>query len=293
MGVFDGVHRGHLEVIRRLRDRAAGQPAVIVTFDEHPRAVLTGEGPPLLTGLEHRVRLLGRAGVDGVVLLPFREVSTWAAERFVHEVLVETLGASWVLVGENHRFGRGREGDLALLERMGAEHGFRAEEVTLETGEGEVISSTAVRSALLEGDLERCAQLLGRPVGYLAPVVQGDQRGRSLGFPTANLALDPRVATPPRGVYAARARVIEAGEEGPLLPAVVNVGRRPTFKDHDPDLAEVHLLEGGRDLYGLSLEVHFLARLRGEQRFNGPEELKAQIERDIQAAQRVLSSAPA
>ena len=291
--MFDGVHRGHLEVIRLLRERAGGRPAVIVTFDEHPRAVLTGQGPSLLTGLEHRVRLLGRAGVDGVVVLPFREVSTWPAERFVHEVLVETLGASWVLVGENHRFGQGREGDLALLEHLGAEHGFRAEEVTLETGDGEVISSTAVRAALAAGDLERCAELLGRPLSYLAPVTRGDQRGRELGFPTANLALDPRVTPPPRGVYAARARVIEGEREGPLLPAVANVGRRPTFKADDPDLAEVHLLEGGRDLYGQILEVQFLERLRGEQRFNGPAELRAQIERDIVEAKRRLSSAPA
>lgn len=290
VGVFDGVHRGHQEVIRRLEAHAGARPSVIVTFDEHPRQVLTGEGPPLLTSLEHRVLLLGRSGVDGVVVLPFREVMTWSADRFIDELLVEILGVSWVLVGEDHRFGRGREGDLALLQARGAELGFQAEGIALERTPAGSISSTAIREAVAQGDVRRASELLGRPLSVLGRVIHGDQRGRTLGFPTANLALPPRVAAPARGVYVAEARRVESAtghEEGPF-PAVVNVGRRPTFKAEDPDLIEAHLLEGGRDLYGCELELSFLERLRDEQRFDGPDQLKAQIQRDIDAAREIL-----
>lgn len=291
--MFDGVHRGHREVVERLRARAGDGPAVVVTFDEHPRAVLAGQGPPLLTGLDHRVLLLGRAGVDGVVVLPFREVASWSAREFVERVLVEALGAAWVLVGADHRFGRGREGDLALLQALGAELGFQAEEVELELEDG-VISSTAIREALAAGDLARAEALLGRPVACLGRVVPGDQRGRTLGFPTANLALPAGVILPARGVYVAQARVTDprTGAAEPTLPAVLNVGRRPTFGDDDPDLCEVHLLEGGRDLYGEHLEVELLQRLRGEQRFSGPQALREQIARDVAAARELLAARP-
>ncbi|MBL4844650.1 MAG: bifunctional riboflavin kinase/FAD synthetase [Planctomycetes bacterium] len=292
VGVFDGVHRGHQEVIRRLRERAGDRASVVVTFDEHPRQVLTGSGPPLLTSLEHRVLLLGRSGIDGVVVLPFREVMTWGADRFVDEFLVGTLGVSWVMVGEDHRFGKDREGDLALLEKRGEAGGFQAEGIALERVAGGSISSTVIREAVAKGDVATASDLLGRPLSVLGRVIQGEQRGRTIGFPTANLGLAPGVAAPARGVYVAEARVVESAtgiEEAPL-PAVVNVGRRPTFGDDDPDLIEAHLLRGGRDLYGLELELSFLARIRDEQKFSGVEALKAQIGRDVAAAREILGA---
>lgn len=286
VGVFDGVHRGHQEVIRRLRERAGERPSVVVTFDEHPRQVLTGSGPPLLTSLAHRVLLLGRSGIDGVVVLPFREVMTWNADRFIDEFLVETLGVSWVLVGEDHRFGKNRKGDLALLQERGQVGDFQAEEIALEQALGGSISSTAIRAAVAAGEVEQAAELLGRPLSFLGEVVHGDHRGRTIGFPTANLALAEGVSAPACGVYVAEARIVESqtGAEEPPLPAVVNVGRRPTFKANDPDLIEAHLLDGGRDLYGQELELSFLRRLRDEKIFAGVDDLVAQIQRDVGAA---------
>jgi len=230
------------------------------------------------------------------VVLPFtREVAGWEPEEFVRRVLAEGLGAAAVLMGEDHRFGRGRRGDLALLRRLGAEHGFETEALPLTAAGEEVVSSTAVRRAVAEADLAAAAHLLGRPASVMGPVVPGDRRGRTLGFPTANLDLDDAVR-PPAGVYAARARVVTLPDaqgrdgEGPLLPAVVNVGRRPTFHRDAPALVEVHLLEGGRDLYGEQLEVLFLSRLRAERRFEGPDQLQAQIRADAAAARAALAA---
>lgn len=291
VGVFDGVHRGHQEVIRQLRARAGDRPSVVVTFDEHPRQVLTGSGPPLLTSLAHRVLLLGRSGIDGVVVLPFREVMTWDAARFVDELLVKILGVSWVLVGEDHRFGKDRKGDLALLQERGRACDFQAEAIALEQAGGGSISSTAIRAAVAAGEVKTAAELLGRPLSFLGEVIHGDHRGRTIGFPTANLGLAPGVAAPARGVYVAEARVVNSatGAEEQPLPAVVNVGRRPTFKANDPDLIEAHLLEGGRDLYGQELELSFLERLRDEQTFPGVDALVAQIQRDIGFAREILA----
>ncbi|MEZ6183675.1 MAG: riboflavin biosynthesis protein RibF [Planctomycetota bacterium] len=287
VGVFDGVHRGHQRMLEELRRWAAEDPpgdAVVVTFATHPRAVLGGgAGPPLLTSVEHRVQLLGEHGADGVVVLDFdRDMASWTPREFVERVFVR-LGATRVLVGENHRFGKDRAGDLGTLQALGAELGFRAREVAL-VGDDEVVSSTAIRERLAQGDLPGARALLGREVKVLGTVVAGEQRGRTLGFPTANLDL-AGAARPGSGVYAARARVPGA----PWLPAVVNVGRRPTFHpEANVDLVEVHLLAGGRDLYGRRLEVWFVEKLRDEARFAGPEALKAQIQTDIERARELL-----
>lgn len=292
MGVFDGVHRGHASVLSTVREaaEATGVDALALTFDPHPRQVLTGTGPELLMSLDHRLVLLGRSGLAGVVVLPFnQEVASWTPEAFVERVLVQGLGASLVFVGKNHRFGADRRGDFALLQRLGSLHGFQARELELKR-EDQVISSTAIRAALAAGDLERASTLLGRPVSVLGEVVEGDRRGRTLGFPTANLNLH-HAARPPGGVYVAQARTLDPdGTEGPLLPAVVNIGRRPTFNpEGEHDLVEVHLLEGGRDLYGVRLEVVFRQKLREERRFEGPDDLVAQIERDVSEARRALA----
>ena len=308
--MFDGVHRGHRALLAELTGwaREAGVDPVVVTFDVHPRTVLQeGQGPTLITTLEHRLGLLAREGVRGVVVLPFdRAMAAWSPEEFVERVFVRALGASRVLVGKNHRFGRARQGDFGLLQQLGARHGFEAREVELEVHD-DVISSTAIRTRLAEGDLAGARELLGRPVSVLGRVVEGDQRGRTLGFPTANLDLSG-AARPPRGVYAAWARITDDplrldGPEPPL-PAVVNIGRRPTFHPEGAvDLVEVHLLEppppppGAApdphplDLYGRWLEVTFTDRLRDERRFEGLEALVAQIQRDVAQARALLARA--
>lgn len=291
VGVFDGVHLGHAALLERLlaAARAAQVDPVVLTFWPHPRGVVGAGAPPLISTLDHRVALLRRRGVAGVVVLRFdREVASWPAEEFAERVLGRGLGASRVLVGADHRFGKERKGDVALLTRVGARLGFAVEAVPLvaEAG-GARASSTAVRDAIRAGDLDQTARLLGRPLAVLGRVVAGDRRGRQLGFPTANLDLGEALR-PPRGVYACRARTVEGDIDGPPWPAVTNVGRRPTFGPADQDLVEVHLLEGGQDLYGADLEVEFVARLRDEQKFAGLEALKAQIARDVEAARALL-----
>lgn len=305
VGVFDGVHRGHQAVIGQLGEwaRAGGVDPVVLTLWPHPKQVVTGEAPPLVTGLEHRLVLLERAGVIPVVLPFDLEVAGFSAEAFVERVLVRGLGASGVLVGPDHRFGRERQGDLELLERLGADHGFEARAARLDRlevvgpdGAGVDVSSTRVRAALAAGDLPLAAALLGRPVSVLGRVAHGDARGRTLGFPTANLDLGPALR-PPRGVWAVRARVLdEEGAPGPWRPAVANVGRRPTFHADAPDLVEVHLLDGAASpiapdaLYGLRLEAELVAKLRDERRFAGPEALRTQIAADCAAARSALGA---
>lgn len=299
IGVFDGVHLGHAALLRRLVEaaRADRVDPVVVTFWPHPRAVLGGDPPPMINTLDHRVALLRRMGLAGVVVLRFdADVAAWTPEEFVERVLVSGLRASRVIVGEDHRFGRGRAGDVPLLTSLGEAHGFVVEPLPLvvSTG-GERASSTAVRDALRQGDLDRAARLLGRPVSVMGRVVPGDQRGRTIGFPTANLDLGAALRPPP-GVYAVRARVVSRavrGEDpddvdGPLLPAVANIGRRPTVVTSSEDLVEVHLLEGGADLYGRDLEASFIERLRDEQRFESLDALRAQIARDAARAREVL-----
>jgi len=308
VGVFDGVHRGHQAVITQLVAwaREGAVDPVVLTLWPHPKQVVTGEAPQLVTDLEHRLVLLERAGVIPVVLPFDLEVARWPAETFVERVLVRGLGASRVLVGPDHRFGRERQGDLELLERLGAAHGFEARAARLAfsgarleaagpDGKGVDVSSTRVRAALSAGDLPLAEALLGRPVSVLGRVVHGDARGRTLGFPTANLDLGPALR-PPRGVWAVRARLLaDDGTPGAWRPAVANVGRRPTFLQDAPDLMEVHLLDAAASpiapdaLYGLRLEAELVAKLRDERRFSGPDALRTQIAADCAAARTALA----
>lgn len=285
LGNFDGVHLGHRELVRRLVDRArpAGLAAVALTFDPHPLAVLAPDRAPVpLTTLEDRAALLQDVGLDGVAVLPFtQELARHSAEEFVREHLVGWLAARWVAVGEGFRFGRGRSGDAELLAREGARLGFELLVVPPVLEADEPVSSTRVREALSRGAVDEAARLLGRPHRVAGTVVEGDRRGRQLGFPTANL-LPPAVALPADGVYAGRVQL-----EGGSSPAVVNIGSRPTF-DHGQLRLEAHLLDWAGDLYGRRLTVEFVARLRGEQRFPGPEALRAQIEQDVALARRLL-----
>jgi len=289
VGVFDGLHAGHRSVLALLRRRAAelgGLETAVVTFDPHPLAVVASEHTPrLLTGIAHRLELLEAAGMDVAAVVTFDdEMRLLTPAAFAAGVLADALQARLVVVGEDFRFGRNRLGNVASLAELGDAHGFAAEILPLVGGEAP-ISSTRVRAMVAVGDVEGAAAALGRPHELRGTVVPGDGRGRTLGFPTANVALDPGLAVPGAGVYA-----VWAGRPGePLRPAVANVGTRPTFGGTQCGL-EVHFLDGAGDLYGVTLHVAFVSQLRDERRFADGDALAAQVRADIAAARRRLGS---
>jgi len=289
IGNFDGVHRGHRTLLHRTVDAALdrGVRSVAITFDPHPAAVLRpGTEPPGLCSLDQRVERLLEAGVDLVVVLPFtRELSELTPERFVERVLVERLHAARVVVGTNFRFGYKAQGDVVALLTAGDHHGFDVEAVALRDLDGEPLSSSAIRSALDDGEVRFVTGALGRPYSLAGEVVAGDGRGRTIGIPTANVEVPPGRAVPANGVYAGHAT---AGDR--RWRCVTNIGVRPTFDVGDTPTVEAHLLdvEGPLDLYGMVLDVTFEHRLRGEQRFAGVDELVAQIRADVEAARRQL-----
>ncbi|WP_420454414.1 bifunctional riboflavin kinase/FAD synthetase [Rubrivirga sp.] len=288
-GTFDGVHRGHQAIVRYLVDRAreVGGVPTVVTFDPHPREVLTGLHIPLLTTLDERADALEALGVERFVVVPFsRDLSLLEPEDYVADVLLGTVGMREIVIGYDHRFGRKARGDRALLERLGDRLGFTVD-VIPEQIEGDVtVSSTEVRRLLAEaGDAARAAVLLGRPYRLAGTVVRGDARGRTIGYPTANVRpADPRKLVPREGVYAVRATLADGATAGGMM----NVGRRPTFETDGARTVEVHLFDVDADLYGQTLAVDVVARLRDEQRFDGVEALVAQLGRDAQAARRAL-----
>lgn len=291
IGNYDGVHLGHQAVLadaaRSARDKAL-RP-IVLTFDPHPAVALGRGAPPVLTALDRKIELIGR--VDPalwVVVEPFTaELSAKTPRQFVEEFLIGELGAAVVAVGENFRFGRDREGDLHTLTELGRELGFEARAHQLHGDAEGVFSSSRVRSVLAAGDLVAVEHVLGRPHSVSGVVVEGARRGRTLGFPTANLA-NVVEALPPNGVYACAVDVLDDhGVAQALAPAVANLGVRPTVSGGFS--IEAHLLNFTGDLYGQRLRVHFLARLREERRFSGIEELKAQVERDRDEAARVTA----
>lgn len=286
VGSFDGVHLGHREILRRLRERAdvLGVAATVLTFEPHPLQVLTDTPPPLLTLLEEKATLMDGTGVDRLVALPFdRQLAELSPQAFVLDVLAKGLAAREVLVGYNFTFGAGGAGTADTLCRMGEAAGLRVHVVPPQESGGRVISSTLVREHLLQGEVEAAAQLLGRPFVVRGRVVAGDGRGRNLGFPTANLEVATEKLLPARGVYAIRAKV-----DGEERPAVVNIGRRPTFHGRDVTV-EVHIMDFAGDLYGTELSVEFLHYLRGEQAFASVDDLMEQIRRDVAQARELLA----
>jgi riboflavin kinase/FMN adenylyltransferase len=281
LGIFDGVHLGHRAILATAltRARAAELEAVACTFDPHPLEVLQPERAPRpITSLDERLALIGESGIDAVVVLAFtREFAAIEPEAFVKDVLLERLRAREIVVGYNHRFGRGARGDARLLEALAERSGFRAHVVPPKTVEGAVVSSSEIRAALNRGDVTMAARDLGRPYAIEGRVTSGAGRGRTLGFPTANIASDLTVLVA-RGVYWGRVRV-----GGGAHSAVVNVGVRPTFGETTLAV-EAHLLDFTGDIYAQRVRLEFLDRLRDEMRFPSVEELKAQVARDIAAA---------
>lgn len=294
IGAYDGVHLGHRKVLRLVRElaNARGLDAVCVTFDRHPATVVRPEtAPRLLTSLEHKLELLVSTDLlDVVAVLEFDEGrSKETAEDFVHQVLVRLLGVRLVVVGADFHFGHHRGGNVALLQRMGADLGFEVIGLGLVAPESDVVhepySSTRVRHRLAASDVRGAAALLGRPHEVRGVVVQGDQRGRELGFPTANVALDTEACLPADGIYAGRFR----GDDGQWRPCAISLGRRPTFyEQQEYSLLEAYVLDFDGDLYGQHVSVQFVEHLRGEQRFDSVDELVAQMHRDCDRAREIL-----
>lgn len=290
LGNFDGVHLGHQAVVRRAVEEGRRREAKVVaaTFDPHPRAVLApGSEPRLLTTLEMRREALLGYGVDEVWAIRFDEaLSRKSPEEFVRDVLVGEIGASAVVVGKNFRFGHRAAGDFRELERLMRGFGGEAHAVPVRSEDGGApISSTRIRRLVGEGEVAEAASLLGRPYVLRGEVIVGDKRGRTIGFPTANVVPDPRLVVPARGVYAGFVRV---GKD--MYAACTNIGVAPTFERRESRV-EAYLLGFDGDLYGREVDVSFLERIREEKRFSGVEELKSQISRDVEEAGRMTNDA--
>ncbi len=288
VGTFDGVHRGHHLVLARLaaRSRETGFASVLVTFSPHPLEIVNPAAAPLLlTAGEEKTEVLVESRLDYAVVLPFTPaLAAYNAAQFVDEVLLRRLGMRELLVGYDHGFGRGREGDVEVLRTLGASRGFRVDVVPPVPGrDGRPISSTAIRRNVAGGDLARAADGLGRPYSVSGVVAHGAGRGRLLGFRTLNVAVpSPRKLLPPEGVYAVRVQTPTGAFAG-----MVNLGQRPTFGESDITL-EAHLFDADGDWYGSRVRVDFIARLRDTKKFSGPDELMQQLVRDEQMARVVI-----
>ncbi len=290
MGMFDGVHRGHQAILATTVREAErlGEPALVVTFDTHPRAILQGQtAPPMLTSLEHRLLLFERAGLDAAAILPFdTDFASVAAETFVRDYFVGALRMRAVVLGPDAHFGQDRSGDPELLRRLSEENDFAVHLSPPVHVAGRAVSSTAIREAITRGDLDTACAMLGRPVSVLGTVVEGLGVGRTLGFPTLNL--DPHhEMIPPEGVYLARTRCGDTEWN-----SVANIGHR-TVDGQRETLVESHLLDFTGTLYGQVVEVLFLGKLREEETFSDHRSLAAQIARDIRTARSRFGADPA
>jgi riboflavin kinase/FMN adenylyltransferase len=280
IGFFDGVHRGHQAVLRRTVDvaRRDGLASIAITFDRHPREVLTpGAEPPLLTTLDRKAALIRELGVDTLLVIEFTvDFSRWPHQDFVRMILAEGVHARHAVVGSNFTFGYKAMGNLNVLTELGAAQGFSVEGVSLLAIDGRPVSSSSIRQSLTNGDLDWPTAALGRRYVLDGVVTTGAGRGRGLGFPTANLEVPPRMLLPSEGVYAGRASV-----DGGTYPAAINVGTNPTFGG-EPLHAEAFLLDFDGDLIGQPMALEFWERLRDEARFDSPEDLARQIKDDVE-----------
>ena len=286
VGVFDGVHRGHQQLIGRTveRGQARGLPTVLVTFDPHPAELIRpGSHPARLTSLRRRADIVAELGVDAFCVLPFTpELQRMEAAAFAHEVLVDRLHAAEVVVGRNFTFGHRAAGDVAMLTRLGERFGFGVEGLELISDDGVTFSSTYIRACIDAGDVAAAAAALGRPHRIEGVVVHGDHRGRELGFPTANIASAPFTALPADGVYAGHFVL-----GGRRLLSAISVGTNPTFSGRERTV-EAFVLDVVEDFYGFDVGVDVEHWLRGQQRYDDIEALKAQIDRDVARTRELL-----
>lgn len=292
IGAYDGIHRGHQVVLAQVKKIAAERnlATAVVTFDVHPAYVLRPESAPLLlTTGEQRLELFEAAGVDYLYLVEFdADRAKTDDETFAKQVFVEALRAGAIVVGSDFHFGRGRSGNVDSLLELGEISGFDVIGLDLvgDVDATEPISSTAIRRALRGGDVAGAAAMLGRPYEIRGEVIHGDERGRLIGFPTANIPVDKRTAWPADGVYATWAVL----DDGSRHMCAVNIGKRPTFHQHaEHSLLEAHLLDFDGDLYGRDVRVQFVDFLRSEQRFDGIDALSAQLKKDIEATRQLLT----
>ena len=286
LGNFDGLHRGHVKIIERVKRRADERhgTSVVMTFDPHPpRVVRPDKAPPLLMTTAQRLEAIAQAGIQGTALVRFtHDLSRWDPETFVRTVLVEWLRVAEVWVGANFLFGRDRAGNFSTLRSLGARYGIKAEKIDPVRYKEFVVSSTRIRRLINEGRVDEAAALLGHPYYVDGDVVRGAQRGHAIGVPTANLATGNELI-PPHGVYATTVRLDHV-----IHPSITNIGLRPPFGDTPDTVIETHVLGLDRDLYGRQLRLGFVQRLRDERTFGGVDELKAQIAADIARARTLF-----
>lgn len=287
LGFFDGVHPGHQAVIRKAVEEADRHNAVpaVITFKEHPRALTLGKSPPLLTLPEQRLEICEELGIEAALLLSFtEELCRLAPADYVQQVLVDCMGARSLSVGFNHRFGRNRVGTPELLAELGQDMGFSVHVAPEVDIEGAPVSSSRIREALAQSDVELARRLLGRAYAVHGLVVRGDGRGKSIGFATANIESAEELIVPARGVYSGFCRL----EDGKTYSCVINIGLRPTFGENVAPRTEVHIFDFNSDIYDQKMTVRFMHFIRNEKKFNGIDELKSQILKDCEAARRML-----
>jgi riboflavin kinase/FMN adenylyltransferase len=287
IGNFDGVHMGHQALFRRVKQWAGelNGESIVVTFDPHPMEVLfPKKAPSFITSHRQKLELIASCGIDATIVIPFNhEFAQISAREFVEVILVEKIGTRAIVVGNDYRFGHSRVGDIPFLRQLGEQYGFKVEIVTAIRMDDIPVSSTSIRQMIANGNIREANMLLGRPFEVSGTVIEGRKRGVGLGFPTANIRM-PAVASPRTGVY-----VVEAEVDGKRYGGAANLGYNPTFGDVELSL-ETHLFDFNQDIYGKPITIRFIDRLRDEKRFSGPEELRSQIEKDVETAKRILKS---
>ncbi|MFL5730128.1 MAG: bifunctional riboflavin kinase/FAD synthetase [Cytophagaceae bacterium] len=288
IGSFDGVHKGHQKILKRLRDLAdAGHgETVVMTFWPHPRAVLSPSGQDfkLLSTMEEKIALLGKSGVDHLLIIPFtKEFSALAPDDFIHTVLIDTIGTKRLVIGHDHKFGKDRTGDFEYLKARSGHYHFEVEEITREDVKNIGVSSSIIRDSLLKGDIKTANEYLGRPYELAGQVAEGRKLGRTIGFPTANIeSAESMKLVPADGVYAVLVTV-----KGEIHKGMMNIGQRPTVNGHRRKI-EVNIFNFDRDIYREELVVHFIERLRDEVKFPDLEALKNQLYKDKELSESVL-----
>lgn len=293
IGNFDGIHLGHQAILNRLQECAVTHqlPSTVMIFEPHPEELFNPDGAPArISRLREKLNEFRRFNIERVVLIKFtRTLASMSAKDFVEDLLLNKLGVKHLIIGDDFRFGHQREGDYQLLQSLAVKHKFQLENTETVLSSDIRISSTAVRDALKKGDFDKTADLLGRSFTMTGRIFHGDKRGRTIGFPTANLLVH-RCVNPLNGVYAVTLRLLKSTTER-LINGIANIGNRPTVEGTREQL-EVHLFEFNEDIYGQAVEVVFLHFIRGEQKFNGLDELTAQINKDTERAKQFFNDNP-